>query len=341
MGKPLVTVAIPTYRRPELLREALESVRAQTFRDFAVLVSDNASGDGTGAVVREFSDLQIEHYRHETNLGAKRNFRFALTHPQTPFVAQLEDDNLWLPHHLENAMAGFKIWPEASMYGCGTEGFGGNTQNYWTPWWLEGTREASFSSPRERMVSILRKTPIASSSWVMRRAATEAIEEWGGPFWPACFDALWEGQQFMAGGLIYEPRLGVKYRWHETNYTHGWKKDIRMAAAEIRWTMRVLASMGLRRGLLDPDAMVREVVTWPAREASTFVTALAVREAPTPLRTAALRIFQEHPEVQSGGVSGHTRLAGMIGSWYLGYADRIDRWRACWPPAGLPSYEPH
>ena len=145
----------------------------------------------------------------------------------------------------------------------------------------------------------------------------------------------------MAGGLIYEPRLGVKYRWHETNYTHGWKKDIRMAAAEIRWTMRVLASMGLRRGLLDPDAMVREVVTWPAREASTFVTALAVREAPTPLRTAALRIFQEHPEVQSGGVSGHTRLAGMIGSWYLGYADRIDRWRACWPPAGLPSYEPH
>src|SRR4051812_39946679 len=72
-ARPLVSVILPTYSRfrSGLLRRSIESVLAQTFRDFELIVMDDGSTDGTDAYIeclRE-SDPRIVHVRHDRNTG--------------------------------------------------------------------------------------------------------------------------------------------------------------------------------------------------------------------------------------------------------------------------------
>ena len=65
-----LTVGIPTFNRAAWLRESIESVLAQTFTSFRLIVSDNASDDDTPEVVRSFGDERIDYVRSERNVGA-------------------------------------------------------------------------------------------------------------------------------------------------------------------------------------------------------------------------------------------------------------------------------
>jgi len=72
--KPLITTIIPTYQRPKLLRRAIKSGLNQNYPHFQVCVYDNASGDETETVVREFTakDSRIQYFRQEKNKGGER-----------------------------------------------------------------------------------------------------------------------------------------------------------------------------------------------------------------------------------------------------------------------------
>ena len=90
--------------------------------------------------------------------------------------------------------------------------------------------------------------------------------------------------------------------------------------------------MGFQRGFITPENLLMEVLSWPAKEASTVAVALGVSEAEPLLRKTAIEIFKQHPGMASLEASAHTRIAGRIGTWYLRYADRLDRLLANWPP---------
>jgi glycosyltransferase involved in cell wall biosynthesis len=98
----LVATVVLTYKRPEGLRRAVESVLAQTVSDQVIIVVD----DGGGALPELPSDsrLHVVSLRHNINvLGVSRNIGMGLT--DSPFVAFLDDDNTWYPHHLATALA--------------------------------------------------------------------------------------------------------------------------------------------------------------------------------------------------------------------------------------------
>jgi len=97
-----VATVILTFKRPEGLRRAVASVLAQTMRDQVVVVMDDGGGQ-----IPELPDdprLHVLSLRHNINvLGVTRNIGMGLT--DSPYVAFLDDDNAWLPHHLETALA--------------------------------------------------------------------------------------------------------------------------------------------------------------------------------------------------------------------------------------------
>lgn len=120
MASPTVTVVVPTYRRPELLRHAVESALDQTYPHLRVLVSDNASGDATREVVDELRrrDPRVEYHCHPTNIGAVDNYRFAMDAVETERFVLLADDDLLLPRFLEHATAALDAHPDAGFF-CG------------------------------------------------------------------------------------------------------------------------------------------------------------------------------------------------------------------------------
>lgn len=101
-----VTALIPTYRRPEWLRRAILSVLRQTHGNLQVSVFDDASGDGTEEVIRNLSadDKRIKYHRHENNIGALSNFKFAFNSVDTPYFSVLSNDDFLAKDLYENAL---------------------------------------------------------------------------------------------------------------------------------------------------------------------------------------------------------------------------------------------
>jgi glycosyltransferase involved in cell wall biosynthesis len=115
-GHPRVTVAIPTYNRADYLVEALESVLAQTFTDFVVVVSDNASTDNTREVVERYDDPRIVYRRHDVNQGWIANFNSSLAGAGTDYAMFLCDDDLLRPGALAHAVEILDGHPEVVLY---------------------------------------------------------------------------------------------------------------------------------------------------------------------------------------------------------------------------------
>ena len=332
MKNKLITIVIPTYNRADYLREAIDSVLSQTYQDFELLICDNASTDNTPVLIKNYNDSRIKYYRHQTNIGMQQNWRFALSYPNTPFIALLSDDDLLLPHHIGKAVNSLQEHSLSSFYSCATETFGTREPFILQPFWLSDLCTVSELKSCNRYSAWLRGTPVASPSLVIRRSAFSLIENWGGTSWPACMDFLWWGQLAMAGSYIIDPEIGARYRWHESNISHEWYGKKRTSAVEYRYTVRELANMAFRKGFLKKQDVIAEAMSWSAREASTLVIALADHDSDPTLRQAAMEIFELRQDLKSNQASGHTRLAGILGPWYLGWADKLDRFIAKWPP---------
>src|SRR4030066_62015 len=84
---PTVSIGMPVYNGEPYIRAALESLLAQTFTDFELIISDNASTDATESICREYAarDSRIDYVRHEKNQGASANFQFVLDQARGEF----------------------------------------------------------------------------------------------------------------------------------------------------------------------------------------------------------------------------------------------------------------
>jgi len=97
---PKVAVIIPTCNRSTYLKRAIESVCAQTYTDFEIIVVDDASTDDTPEVVAQFRDKPIKYIRHAERKGGSAARNTGITHSQSEYIAFLDDDDEWLPEKL-------------------------------------------------------------------------------------------------------------------------------------------------------------------------------------------------------------------------------------------------
>jgi glycosyltransferase involved in cell wall biosynthesis len=102
-----VSIGMPAYNRGSTITRAIESVLAQTFGDFELIVSDNASTDETEDVCRRYAarDARIRYTRHPGPIGGFPNFQFVLDAARAPYFMWLPPDDYALPRLLERAVA--------------------------------------------------------------------------------------------------------------------------------------------------------------------------------------------------------------------------------------------
>ena len=77
---PRVTIGLPVYNGENYLAEAIDSILGQTFTDFELIISDNASTDRTEEICRRYAaeDDRIRYFRHDRNRGASPNYNFTV-----------------------------------------------------------------------------------------------------------------------------------------------------------------------------------------------------------------------------------------------------------------------
>ena len=95
------SIIIPTYNRGYIIRGALESALAQTYRDFEIVVLDDGSTDNTHEIVKSMRSDKIRYVRHERNCGYGAACNSGISAATGDFIGFLDSDDLWLPDKLE------------------------------------------------------------------------------------------------------------------------------------------------------------------------------------------------------------------------------------------------
>lgn len=92
-----------TYNGEKYLREQIDSILNQTIQDFELIICDDCSTDTTWNILLDYQvqDKRIKCYRNEENLGFKKNFEKAIGLCTGEYIALSDQDDIWLPEHLE------------------------------------------------------------------------------------------------------------------------------------------------------------------------------------------------------------------------------------------------
>src|SRR5882762_7174186 len=101
MADPLVSILMPTYRRPHYLRRALASAVEQTYKNLQIIVRDNASGDQTPTVVQSFNDPRIEFLQALQTGSAWENGSECSKRARGKYRITLCDDDILGENYLE------------------------------------------------------------------------------------------------------------------------------------------------------------------------------------------------------------------------------------------------
>jgi hypothetical protein len=115
---PRISVCVPTYNRAPLLKNFLNSILSQTFRDFEVIVADNCSTDDTPEIVRSFSDPRLRYHRHGQNIGPFANMNFLIGEARGEYLCIAHDDDLYYPEFLQKESEMLDRHPNVGMVHC-------------------------------------------------------------------------------------------------------------------------------------------------------------------------------------------------------------------------------
>jgi len=110
-----VSVIIPTHNRSRLLVKAVESVQRQTYRDFEIIIVDDASEDDTKEIVKGLLNDQVKYIRLDTNHGGSGARNIGINAAKGKYVAFLDDDDFWLPEKLERQVEVMKRSPQVGV----------------------------------------------------------------------------------------------------------------------------------------------------------------------------------------------------------------------------------
>ena len=121
MAAPKLTIAMPVYNGMPYLEEAIESVFAQGFADWELILADNDSTDGTEELCRktEARDGRVRYYRHSTNMGAAPNFNYCVDQARGEYFKWAASDDIMAPEWAGDSVEALdRAGPEAVLAYC-------------------------------------------------------------------------------------------------------------------------------------------------------------------------------------------------------------------------------
>lgn len=115
---PKVSVLMSVYNGERYLRQAVESILAQTFADFEFIIIDDCSNDLSGSIINSYSDPRIVSVRNEINLGLTGSLNAGLEIVRGEYIARMDCDDVSLPERLGKQVSFMDSHPEVGVCGA-------------------------------------------------------------------------------------------------------------------------------------------------------------------------------------------------------------------------------
>ena len=159
---PRVSIAVPAYNCERYIAQSIESLLGQSFGDFELVISDNASTDGTEGICRRYaaSDRRVRYVRRSENIGGPGNFRHVFSLCSGLYHKWSTADDYWHPEFLKEAVAVLDARPDVVLCYPKTRlinADGSPIEDY------DDNLEISSDSPRERMRELYRRIGLCNA----------------------------------------------------------------------------------------------------------------------------------------------------------------------------------
>jgi glycosyltransferase involved in cell wall biosynthesis len=117
VGTPKLSIGLPVYNGDNFLSEALDSILSQTFTDFELIISDNASTDRTAQICQEYAarDSRIRCYRNDENIGAARNYNRVFHLASGIYFKWMAHDDACAPGFLDKCVTTLDAHPDVVL----------------------------------------------------------------------------------------------------------------------------------------------------------------------------------------------------------------------------------
>lgn len=223
---PRVSVITAAYNHVKFIRQSVDSVQAQTFRDFEHIVIDDGSSDGTAEILQSYG-AQITYVRQE-NRGAHAAINRGIRMSSGEYIGVVDSDDAWLPNKLERQVAALDADPAPGMvyslaYFIDSDGHRQDES------WLMGT---PFDDPTQIFEELLQRNRIPVVTALIRR---KCLDEVG--FFSEKFKALSDWDLWLRFCLRYPvlfiPEMLALYRVHQTNSWHELSGNGRVAKERL------------------------------------------------------------------------------------------------------------
>jgi glycosyltransferase involved in cell wall biosynthesis len=117
----IFTVVIPLFNKANYISNTLESVLAQTFQDFEVIIVEDCSTDASFEVVSSIQSDKIKIIRHEHNKGLSASRNTGIKNATTKHIAFLDADDVWKPNYLETIYSLMQQFPDCKLFATNYE----------------------------------------------------------------------------------------------------------------------------------------------------------------------------------------------------------------------------
>lgn len=234
-----LTIAIPSYNGEKTIGETLDSMVTQIQPGVEILVSDNASTDGTAAIVKKYQNSYpyIRYVRNEVNVGADRNFDLAVRKSYGEYVWLVSDDDILNYGAIAKVLSVINNNLVAAIFANWTN-MGGPFENR-----LGISHDTAFDDPND-FLSIANLYPLLVSSLIIRRIAWNDIntEEFIGTNWIHYLTLI----KIISGAksyIIAEPI--VQYRTNNSDWKRNYQILLRNCISLFQGLTKLFTIHGL------------------------------------------------------------------------------------------------
>jgi glycosyltransferase involved in cell wall biosynthesis len=221
---PLVTYVVPCYKLGHLLSQCVNSILAQDYKNFEVLIMDNCSPDNTAEVAQSFTDPRVQHIRNESNLGHIRNYNKGMKLARGKYVWLLSaDDILKSPHVLGRYVSTMERNPQLGYVFCRAIEIRQGKEAGIARWADHGDEDQIWNGP-SFLATMVQDNRITAPTVMMRKESFDKV----GPFqielpfasdwYMWCILALHFDVAYLADPMVC-------YRFHDDSLTTQYSSD--------------------------------------------------------------------------------------------------------------------
>lgn len=231
----MLSVVMPVYNVEAFVAEAVQSVLAQTHRDFVLYVCDDGSKDRTVEVVRAIAarDARVQVIAH-ANMGIANTMNAAIALCDTEWIACMHGDDVMLPNRLERQLAFVQQHSDVAIVSSLVD-------------WIDtegkpvGRCRSDLTTPAgvRKKLDAGEMVAFPHPAVMFKKSVIQAVGGYKQEFWPAEDTELWNRAAYAGHGVLVQPEVLLKYRLHASSAS--WSKAGLMIR-KIRWMERCIAA---------------------------------------------------------------------------------------------------